>query len=270
MGERRYLKGTILNGLTESVISLIADKKVCRGVQNFPKDWVGWNNKLEDKEDIIVSKESRFIIFACFLLSLGIVGCATPPPTQVALDYKMVEKGAGCVDLSGHRICITPFEDARTNKLLYKKHLIMREGDDAGIWVANAIRMELEGCGAQVDTLEAGVRPSTGVLVSGRTNVLKATASGWQPGGLLGAATAGFYVQIDMNVELSQDGVPLLSKQYNIKKRKHSNPVGVWLLGASPSVDVPPAFQVGMRKLIRDEILPDMESALMGTGEAEK
>ncbi|MFH0965040.1 MAG: hypothetical protein V2A58_13655 [Planctomycetota bacterium] len=212
------------------------------------------------------SKTLAGAVLAAFSLMLLLGGgCAASKPVQVALDYSPARNEPVTASLSSYKLSIEPFTDARTSKYLWSNRMIMREGDDAGVWVANAMRAELENAGAAVEALGAGARPSKGTHVSGRVNVLNATQTGWAAG-LLGAATAGLSAHIDLNVEVMTDGIPVLTQQYSIRRKVHSNPVGVWLVGQSVTHEVPPALQKALRELIRSQVLPDIQRALSELG----
>lgn len=190
-------------------------------------------------------------------------GCATTPPKPipVTLDYRSDVGQPTAANFSGQRISIAPLDDARQNKLLFG-NIAMREEDDAGTWVANAIRLELEKAGAQVDALNPGSRPATGIFISGRVNDLQAVQTGWSPGGLLGALTAGYTMKYNMTVEVVREGIPVQTKQYNYSKNLKGDAFANFMGGAQPIQEIPPRFQDGLRELIRSQILPDIAAAI--------
>jgi hypothetical protein len=191
-------------------------------------------------------------------------GCATTPPKPipVTLDYRSDVGQPTAANFSGQRISIAPLDDARQNKLLVG-NIAMREEDDAGTWVANAIRLELEKAGAQVDALNHGSRPATGIFISGRVNDLQAVQTGWSPGGLVFGVVfrSGYTLKYNMTIEVVKEGIPVQTKQYNVAKHL-DNSLLRSIGGAAPVSDIPPHFQDGLRELIRSQILPDISTAI--------
>jgi hypothetical protein len=197
------------------------------------------------------------------------VGCATPKPIPVTLDYSSAVGDPASVNLAGSRVTVSPFDDVRQSKFLVGM-IVMREGDDAGTWVANALRLELERVGAQVETVSAGSRPATGTLLTGRVNDLHAVQTGWSPGGLLGAMTAGYTLKYNMTVEVMKEGIPVQTKQYNYSKNLKGDAFKNFMGGAQPISEIPPRFQIGLRELIRTQVIPDRGCWEIGLAICEK
>ena len=201
------------------------------------------------------------------LLGIGIVfmsitvGCQMPAPTPVVIDYKILQNDSPAADLQGKSISITPFADARTDDTIIGKR-VLRDGDDIGIWVANALRLELEHAGARVDTLESGARPAEGDHVSGRVNKVKCVFYGWAPGGVLAAIIGtGYSANMDITLDLIKNGIPVLSKQYSIKKKVNSDAFKVIMVGAGGD-DITKTLEIGLREVIRTQIFPDIIDAI--------
>ena len=202
-------------------------------------------------------------ILVSFAAILFLNGCATTAqkPIEMALDYPFVQDQTLQMNLQGYTVTIVPFVDMRTDKTVYP-NIVMREGDDSGIWVANALKVELEHLGCKVDTLSAGDRPVSGSYVTGRVNVMKATSTGWQGGGLFSALSgAGASAHIDVNVDFVREGITIFVKQYEIKKRVVGNTFAAVMVGPDTANDVKKAFQIALRELVRTKIIPDIDSA---------
>jgi len=203
------------------------------------------------------------------LVLVGLLAGCAMPPKEVVLDYALAPSEQPVASMQGLGITISPFADARTNTHLYRRMLVMREQDSAGIWVANALRMELERAGARIDAVEEGVLPRQGHHLSGRVNIVEASPVGWQPGGLLGVLTgSGYVAHINLLVQFFENGVPLLSKQYNCKRRYRTDAAKTILVGQDPSQDVPRALQEALRGLVVHELLPDVVAAAKRPSEA--
>ena len=111
-------------------------------------------------------------------------------------------------------------------------------------------------------SLEYGKRPASGYFISGRVNVLKATA-GWRGGLMAVAAGSGYTVNIDVNIETLDDGINILSRQYNIKKSVPSDALDTWLIGGGITIkELPKVSEVALRELLRTQILPDIHASL--------
>ena len=196
------------------------------------------------------------LVVALLALAAMTVGC-TPQP--VVLDYKVApvtEHDTVAVNLSGQTLTVSPFADARTTNVVVDKRPL-REGDNIGIWIANALQMELSQAGAKVDKLPAGERPATGKHISGRVNQVKSERYGWGPGGFIAAAIGtGYSANIDLTVDLMIDAVQVLSKEYRINKKVNANAAEVILVGGHG--DVTKALQISLCELIRTQILPDI------------
>lgn len=199
------------------------------------------------------------VVVGC-VIPLFMGGCETPQPIPIALDYSVRPADQPAADLHGLRLTLAPFADSRTNRFLFHQWLVMREGDDAGVWVANAIKNELEYAGASVEPVERGVRPLQGVHMDGQLNVLTSEQHGWTMGGVLGMATAGITAKLDLTVEVLEDGVPSYTKQY-AGSTKYKSEAGVFF-GQQPQLDVPRALPEALRELVRTKIIPDLAEAM--------
>ncbi len=202
---------------------------------------------------------SRVVLTQVCWILVCASGC-TVPEVPVSLSYSLADNEKVAVSLAGVQFGLVPFRDTRTDKYIYGKHLVLAEGQDAGVWVANALKLEMEHAGAEVVALPAATSPSSGRQVGGQVAVLKSEGTGWAPGGILGAIVGtGYQPQIVLSVQLTDEGVPLLSRQFDLKRNVPSNPAAVWLFGRPPPVDdVPPAFAVVLKELIREQILPEI------------
>jgi len=215
---------------------------------------------LFEKKLINIYNDFPLIIksFIIILIILIYLGCAIKP-VPIVLDYNpSTYSSLSIKNLGDKQIIIKPFDDLRTDKFLYA-HFVMREQDDAGIYVANAIKIELEKIGAKVDTIEKEDRPTQGFIISGRVNQLKARASGWMLGGIIAALIGtGFSANIDITIEYVKDGISINIKQYHISKKVRSNAAKVILVGPDVSTDVPKSFQITLQELIQKQILSDI------------
>lgn len=203
------------------------------------------------------------------LLSLvamtAVSGCAAAGrPTTVALRYEVAQNEKGKTQLPGEPIGLVPFQDARSDPYLYRQSLRLAEGQDAGVWLANAMKLELEKAGGTVEALPADAPVTSGRIISGRVCFLKAEPTGWHLGGILAALIGtGYMPHITVSVQLSEEGIPVLTRDYDIKKNVPSDAAGVILWGFPPAErDVPVAFGVVLKNLIREQILPDLAQAL--------
>jgi len=167
-------------------------------------------------------------------------------------------------NLSDITIGVVPFQDGRTDPYLYRRSLVLAEGQNAGVWVANALKLELEHAGATVQALPFGAPPSSGKQVTGQVALLKAEATGWHLGGIFAVLIGtGYKPHIALTVQVYEDGVPIHSRQYDIKKNVPSDPGRVLIWGFPPAQrDVPVAFGVVLKKLIREQIMPDLVTVL--------
>lgn len=204
---------------------------------------------------------------ASILAVLAIIsntGCASGPPTPVSLHYALAERENVSTDLAGVTIGIVPFQDGRTDAYLYRRSLVLAEDQDAGVWIANAMKLEFEHAGATVEALPPGAPPSTGKQITGQVALLKADATGWHLGGILAALIGtGYKPHIALTVHLHEEGVPVYSRQYDLKKNVPSDPGHVLMWGFPPAQrDVPVAFGVVLKKLIREQIMPDLTDTL--------
>lgn len=186
-------------------------------------------------------------------------GCETPV-VPVSLSYQVADNEKVTASLSGWRVTLTPFQDVRTDKFIYGKHLVLAEGQDAGVWVANALKLELEHAGAEVEPLAAGETPASGCHLTGQVAVLQSEGTGWAPGGLLSILVGtGYQPQIVLSVQLTEEGIPLLSRQFDLKRNVPSSPAALMLRGRPwPAEDVPPAFAVVLKELIQKQITPEI------------
>jgi len=193
-------------------------------------------------------------------------GCASGPPTPVSLHYALAERENVSTDLSGVTIAIVPFQDSRTDPYLYRRSLVLAEGQDAGVWIANALKLELEHVGATVEALPPRAPPSRGKQLTGQVALLKAHATGWHLGGILAALIGtGYKPHIVLTVQLYEEGIPTYSRQYDLKKNVPSDPGHVLMFGFPPAQrDVPVAFGVVLKRLIREQIMPDLVRTLRG------
>lgn len=191
-------------------------------------------------------------------------GCAAPPAQKVALQYALAERENVPTRLSGLNIGIVPFQDGRTDPYLYRKELVLAEGQDAGVWIANAMKLELEHAGATVEALPAGTPPTSGRHLTGQVGLMKAQATGWGLGGILAALIGtGYEPHITVSMQLHEEGVPVLSRQYDLQQNVPSDPGFVLMFARPPAVrDVPPAFGVVLKKLIREQMIPDLAKAI--------
>lgn len=191
-------------------------------------------------------------------------GCASGPPTPVSLTYALAERENVSTNLSGIAIGVVPFQDGRTDSYLYRRSLVLAEGQDAGVWIAKAMKLELEHAGATIEALPAGTPPSSGKQLTGQVALLKADATGWHLGGILAALIGtGYKPHIALTVQLHEEGVPIHSRQYDLQKNVPSDPVRVIMWGFPPAQkDVPVAFGVVLKKLLREQIIPDLVRAL--------
>lgn len=210
-----------------------------------------------------------FLCGICIFFGLMTFGCAsTPIVTRLALDYEVLEKNRPDIDMSDYTFGISPFTDARDDKNLFvekRSIMMMREDDNPGIWVANAIRLELERSNAQVTPLEAGTRSRTGDFISGRVNVLEAKPYGLANFGLLSvAAGTGYSSHININIDVLRDGISVFSKAYDIKKKVGSGALDTYFYGATPKKTIPKAFEVALREMIQTQVLRDIDQALRG------
>lgn len=219
------------------------------------------NSQIQKEGDIPMSN-SRMLNFGLFLILvtiLGLVqGCATQP-VRVALDYDVHTKGSPTCVLSGKAFTIEPFDDARTNKLI-SRNMMMREEDDAGLWIANAIRLELEQAGAQPLAVQKGVRPSAGYHLSGKVNIIESHTTGWQPGGLLGVLTeSGANAHMNVTTVLLKDGIEYQTHTYDSSaKIKNSAARNIFIGGT----DIPGALEAALQKMIRNQLIPDLQNDL--------
>jgi len=190
-------------------------------------------------------------------------GCSTAKPQPVSLTYTVAQNEKTATSAADLQMAIIPFKDARTDPFLYRKSLKLASGQDAGVWMANAIRVEVERAGGSVEALPADTPPTTGRVVTGRINLLKAEATGWHLGGILAALIGtGYKPHISASIVVYDQGVPVLSKQYDIKRNVPSNAGHVIMWGFPPAHrDVPVAFGKVLKKLIREQVVPDLAAA---------
>jgi hypothetical protein len=190
-------------------------------------------------------------------------GCATQT-VPVALQYQLAANEEVKTPLSGVTIGIAPFQDSRTDPYLYGRQLVLAEGQNAGFWVSNALKAELEHAGATVTALPPDTPPNTGRQLVGQVAVLRARGTGWAPGGIIAAIIGtGYAPQITLSVRLLEEGVPLLARQYDLQKNVPSDAFAVLMVGRpGPGRDVPVAFSIVLKNLIREQILPDIAKAI--------
>jgi hypothetical protein len=210
-----------------------------------------------------------FLCGICILFCLITLGCSSQPVvTNLALDYQPVKKNLSDIDMSDNAFGISPFSDARDDKVLFsdkRNILMMREEDNPGIWVANAIRLELERDGAQVTPLGPGSRSRTGNFISGRVNVLEAMPYGMPGFGLISVASGvGYSAHINLNVEVLRDGIPVLSQVYDIKKKVSNEALDTYFYGTTPKKTIPKALEIALREMLQTQILPDIDKSLSG------
>ena len=218
------------------------------------------------------------------ILTTMTMGCVSSKEVihnpEFTLEYKLLEKGKPRFDLGGKVIFIAPFTDMRTDKVVYKwegkvPRMIppfvdrtqvfwrSRKGDDPGIWVANALCLELERVNADIDRLSTDARPASGNFICGRVNILKAAPYGWQAGGLIAAVTGtGYSATININLEIIRDGVGIVSKTYSIKKKLNSDAFDVIMVGSNAAKTIPKALELALRELIQTQIMADVDMAL--------
>lgn len=202
---------------------------------------------------------------AGLILAVSVAGgCAAPPAKPIALHYVLAERENVSTRFSGTTIAIVPFADGRTDPYLYRRELVLAEGQDAGVWVANALKLELEHNGATVEALPAGTPPANGTHLTGQVGLLKAEATGWGLGGVLAALIGtGYAPHVTISMQVYEEGVPILSRQYDLQQNVPSDPGFVLMFARPPAErDVPPAFGVVLKKLIREKMLPDLETAI--------
>ncbi len=143
-----------------------------------------------------------------------------------------------------------------------RNQLVLAQGENPGAWIANALELELEHAGARVQLLPAGTSTATGLGLTGEVALLTAepTGSNMLPGLLSVATGMGYEPHIRMNLQLHEDGVLKLNRQYDIQENVPSDALHVWLVGRRPHAfrDVPAAFGTALKKLIREQVLPDL------------
>ncbi len=235
-------------------------------------------SKFLSAQTAAITSESRFVpaagiprkyfLAAAAPILLAAGGCKVSSSQPITLGYAIQERETAVADLSGCTIAITPFLDGRTDPYVYKKRLVLAEGQNAGVWLANALKVELEHAGATVVALPKGATPGGGRAISGHVTLIRAQPTGWHLGGILAALIGtGYMPHVSTTVEYYEEGVPVLSKQYDIKKNVPSNAGLVIMVGVPPAhTEVPKALAIVLKELIREKIIPELAAAIKDDG----
>ncbi len=188
-----------------------------------------------------------FLVFLSFSLGCGV--------SRVPLDYDVSDSGPAANLFQGREFTIEPFEDLRQSPMIGDR-MVLREGDDAGFWVANAIRLELERFGAKPKTVAGGARPATGYHVMGSVNIIESEKTGWQLGGLLSLLTgSGAEAHINLSTTLLKDGRVLRSHTYDSFEEIENSTGRKLFIGGT---DIPGALQAALKSVLRKQLIPDL------------
>jgi|GEM_PF-3277905 len=225
------------------------------------KNWVSgvfWGDLMDPgilKEKKMTGRQLKVKrIFSPLVLALAF-GCATAP-REISLDYSVIDSDLGENFLRGLKFTIEPFDDARTNKLI-ANNAVMKKGEDAGLWIANAIYLEAKRAGADVLKVQKGVRPAEGYHLRGKVNVIESMLTGWQLGGLLGVISkSGLKAHINVTISILKNGLEYKTHTYDEDIKTTNSALRNMFSGGT---DVQGSLQLALGKLVTEKIIPDLK-----------
>lgn len=205
------------------------------------------------------------VVRSAALVAFAVAGCGEPTrekPVDITLRYEdWCDRVPQLRDtrLASQTIGVARFE-YKGNGLVCDdpgRLARLRPGDDPGIWVANALRYELERQGAHVVALPDGYARFRGVMVRGRLNYLSGMLVGYY-GGLGALVTgAGHTVHVNLVLEVVDNGVPVMQRVYDLEHHVLADPLIAYLFGIGPA-GLAKAIPVTVATLLRQQILPDI------------
>jgi hypothetical protein len=188
-------------------------------------------------------------------------GCAEQQPPPVFLQYEALEREKLTNSLSGSTIGIVPLRDQRTDPCVlrfFNEPSFLADSEDPGIWVANAIRLELEREGATVIAFPAGTAPTSGLVLTGQVNILAGSGTMWITPIPIVPSLEEYRPQINAMITVFDEGIPVFSRLYNIKTKEVYAPA----LQGQISDYGAHALGQALRKLVCGQVLPDLEQVL--------
>jgi hypothetical protein len=188
-------------------------------------------------------------------------GCSKIDTEYVRFYYFAPKPETIPVNRSAIPIGIVPFQDCRTDGLLYRYYWFTYElenGEDPGIWVANALRLEFQLRGVPVYALPKDHTPTSGRVVTGQINGLVSQGVTWWITPIPPVYSTEYRPAISFSVSYYEDGVPILSRQYSIKNSESHMYAG----DAHPDPFIAISFANALAKLLREQVLPDLEQAM--------
>lgn len=170
---------------------------------------------------------------------LASLGCAFGD-RSIALTYQPL--GAGAARGSGV-VAVADLSDARADPRVVgdvrngwglKTADVIIEGQDAGVWVANALAAELEACGYTVEKVTSPTAAQAPVVISGSVSEVFVSSS--------------FTLRstVRASIRVTRRGVPVLNKQY-VGRGKKGNVWGV-------SSEQEEALMLGLQDLTRQAL----------------